>query len=44
MSKSCREVPHHIASYLKQIKKITATGENGQRKTDVAVGPGQEKS
>jgi len=23
--------------------KITVTGENGQRKTDVAAGPGQEK-
>jgi len=25
------------------IDKITITGENGQRKTDVAAGPGQEK-
>jgi len=28
---------------LQQINKITATEENGQRKTDVAAGPGQEK-
>ena len=27
---------------LQQINKITVTGENGQRKTDVAAGPGQE--
>ena len=30
---------HHIVL----INKITVTGENGQRKTDVAAGPGQEK-
>jgi len=29
---------------LQQINKITVTGENGQIKTDVAAGPGQEKS
>jgi len=28
---------------LQQINKITVTGENGQIKTDVAAGPGQEK-
>jgi len=28
---------------LLQINKITVTGENGQRQTDVAAGPGQEK-
>ena len=26
-----------------QINKITVTGENGQRKIDVAAGPDQEK-
>jgi len=34
----CREVPHYIASCFNRL-----TGENGQRKTDVAAGPGQEK-
>jgi len=27
---------------LYQINKITVTGENGLKKTDVAAGPGQE--
>jgi len=42
MSKFCREVPRYIASYFNRLTKITVTGENGQRKTDVAAGPGQE--
>jgi len=36
----------HITSHrtvLQQIIKIAVTGENGQRKTNVAAGPGQEK-
>jgi len=28
---------------LQQLNKITVTGGNGQRKTDVAAGPDQEK-
>jgi len=39
----CKEVPQHIAWYFNRLTKSTVTGENRQRKTDVAAGPGQEK-
>jgi len=42
MSKYCREVPHYIALYFNRLTKH-GNGGNGQRKTDVAVGPCQEK-